>query len=161
MPGRAWLPLTLTSALAAACGNSPTAPSPQAPRYPDMMGTWSGIEHIFGTLDGSYEEADCELTWVIGAQSEGQFTGKFDRSCGGRLSSGDVGGNILPNGVITLHILIVRVGGGTCARTRLHWFEGVVTPASVSLRVSEELTCPRDETPLIIVRERQVSLKKS
>ena len=76
------------------------------------------------------------------------------------MSSGDVAGNVLPNGVFTEHILIVLAGGGTCLRTRLHWFEGVVTP-SVSLRISEEITCPRDETPLTIVRERQVSLKKS
>jgi hypothetical protein len=158
---QAWLPLALISTLGAACGGSPTSPSPPAPRYPSMIGTWSGIEHLFGTLNGTFAEGDCELTWVIGSQINGQFAGTYERSCPTERSSGDVAGNILPNGVLTQHIVIVRSGGANCARTRLDLFEGVVSDASVTIRVSEELTCPGDEGASIIVRERHTSLRKS
>jgi hypothetical protein len=160
---RAWLPLVLMSALGTACGGSPTSPSPPPPRYPNMIGTWSGVEHVFGTINGTFAEGDCALTWAIGSQVDGQFAGSYERSCPTERSSGDVAGIVLPNGVLTTHVAIVRVrvGGSICERTRLNWFEGVVTATSVGMRVSEELACSREEASSIIVRERQISLTKS
>ena len=94
-------------------------------------------------------------------QVDGQFAGSYERSCPTERSSGDVAGIVLTNGVLTTHVSRVRVGGAICERTRLHWFEGVVTATSVSMRVSEELACSREEPSSIIVRERQISLTKS
>jgi hypothetical protein len=159
---------------AAACGGggSPTAPTPPpppppppAPVYPAMMGTWAGTLTIVASIPGQPALSNtCQLSWILSAQTQGQFSGTFQTSGGTTSTCGQAGtfsGTVSPTGQISGLTNDVGVGSTNCSRLSGDGiYAGILSNNLLSATTNDRVRCTSGSTSLEASRNLTISAQK-
>lgn len=136
--------VTLLGLLGCGGPSAPTvAPTPPPVVYPNMLGGWAGNWTQTYATPRTNGDSVCADLWIVTGQSEGSFSGTFQRSGEGVCpGNGTISGSVTPSGDVRFSYtanggpLLCRLiaGSGT--------FVGVVSPAGgLTARAAYNLHC--------------------
>lgn len=146
------------------------APAPPPPSFPNMLGGWGGTLTIATITRGTGARSSntCNQTWIVTAQTAGDFSGSQQLS-GGTVSncsdSGMVNGTVSSGGTLTSLRFVGQPQNGVTICTRLAGdgsYSGVVSSAgNITAQTTDAVRCTttfQGQQPVSLDADRTLTL---